>query len=400
LDYDDIIIGSGLSALGAVIGLPSRRRVLVVGGRQQGTFIRYGLSTNIPCAYSGFGGLGRFWHGVIPTGLRKNFASSTPESFARFFGRFYPRTNIETRLGEPWLFVPWKPIRPRVEWRRLCVERSECLVLSDAIANRFECSDAGVSVYTDKGKLTARRVWLAAGALHTPDLVDRSLGIQVSRRFVSDHAICYLGQVRRDELNTDLSLKIERTVDGVFFRAQYDDASEVLTTLKPARFRFKELDYGIELRTAFGLPTAHAVIKIARSMSLGMLAEALYNRTGLFSIAKLYNVYAQIVVRDAYELKDSSNPPSLRPGALHSAISNARASPCISQLMPSRLPNAYLPGIHLHHSLNLSAIMDNGINTESGPVQVIDTSIYDDIGCDHHSFKVMIAANERAMRLN
>jgi hypothetical protein len=360
--------------------------------------MRYGVAGNVPCAYSGYGGLGNFWHGVIPTGLHKNFGRSTPESFARFFGHFYPKTNIGTRLGEPWLFVPWKPIRPRAEWRRLCVERRERLALSEALALRFECGDAGVSVYTEKGKITATRLWLAAGALHTPDLLDRSLGIKVSRPFVSDHAICYMGQVRQDELDADLCPKVERTRDGVFFRAHYDDVGEALSTLKPARFRFKELDYGIELRTAFGLPTAHAAIKIARSMSLGMLAEALYNRTGFFSTAKVYSIYAQILVPDAYELNGGAKPPSSRPEALHAAIVAARHDLRVPRLMPSRRPAAYLPGIHLHHSLNLSALVASGVNTESGPIQVIDAAAYDDIGCDHHSFKVMVAAAERATR--
>ncbi|MBP8235290.1 MAG: hypothetical protein KAY22_23620, partial [Rhizorhabdus sp.] len=67
--YDDIVIGSGLTALGTVLGLPAARRVLVIAGPQDGQLSHYQAGRPAPSSYLGFGGLGRYWHGVIPTGL-------------------------------------------------------------------------------------------------------------------------------------------------------------------------------------------------------------------------------------------------------------------------------------------------------------------------------------------
>ena len=74
MDFDDIVIGSGLAALGAVLGTDAHRRVLVIGNPALGSFTYYDERQTVPCSYSGAGGLGNDWHGVIPTGWRNNSA--------------------------------------------------------------------------------------------------------------------------------------------------------------------------------------------------------------------------------------------------------------------------------------------------------------------------------------
>ena len=138
--FDEIVVGSGLSALGAVLGLPANRRVLVIGGPTRGQFVHYNHSNgnrSYPCAYLGHGGLGTYWRGVISTGGQQNFAGASAGYFETFIRRFYPNTDISDRLGKPWLFVPWRPVRPKAEWRRLKAERSDRLAFLYECVSRF-----------------------------------------------------------------------------------------------------------------------------------------------------------------------------------------------------------------------------------------------------------------------
>ena len=110
----------------------------------------------------------------------------------------------------------------------------------------------------------------------------------------------------------------QRTRDGLWFEGRYDDKDRALYTLRPARFAFKRLDHGIEQRSTFGRPTGNGFVNIVRGASLGLFAEALYNRSGLFPNARVQSVYAQINVPDAYEFRSSdgqlSHPQPRRSG--------------------------------------------------------------------------------------
>jgi hypothetical protein len=393
MDFDEIVIGSGLAALGAVLGLEGRLRVLVLCGPMQGVFSYYDDQRMVPCAYLGEGGLGNDWHGVIPTGLNRNFANADEERFASLFARFYSHSEIRSRLGQPWLFVPWRPIRPRRELARIAAGRQDRLVLVRETAQRFRIGDAGVEVITASGTHRARRIWLAAGALHTPGLLERSLGRRFSRGVVSDHALLYVGQV-----HSAPAPKVAHTRDGMFFPAQYNPVGDALYTLRPARFAFRRLDYGIEQRAVFGLPTGSLLRKIARRGSPGLLAEAFYNRFGLFAAAGIHSVYAQVLVPDGYAMGDGTVPLTARLDAIRAATDAAREAQPFDGLRVSRRPELHIPGIHLHHSLDLEAVADAGINAPGAPVQVVDASVINDVGPDHPSFKMILAANEATRR--
>jgi hypothetical protein len=60
MSFDEIVIGSGLSALGVVLGVPAHRRVLVIGGPASGQFVYYDRTRTKASAYLGHGGLGTY----------------------------------------------------------------------------------------------------------------------------------------------------------------------------------------------------------------------------------------------------------------------------------------------------------------------------------------------------
>jgi len=393
LVFDDIIIGSGLSALGTALGLAPQRRILVLAGPARGALMYYDRRRVVPCAYLGAGGLGNYWHGVIPMSLASNFGGATDAEFAALFARFYPGTPLAGRLREACLFVPWRAIRPARELARLQRHRAGTFSLCPQTADRFLWNDSGASVSTTDGThYRCRRLWIAAGCLHTPALLNRSMGKGLARECVSDHVVCYAGL-----LAAAAAPAIQRSRDGVFFPALYAPSGHTLYTRRPARFGFRRLDIGIEQRAVFGLPTGSAVAKIMRRMSAGLLAEALYNRTGLFPTASAYSVYAQTLVPDAYALTDGALPLQARTDRIAGATAEARERAPFKDLQHSLRNDLYIPGIHLHHSVDLAAMRVAGLNQQGSPVQVVDASGIASIGADFHSFKLMLLAYRRAL---
>ena len=396
--FDEIVVGSGLTALGTVLGLPANRRVLVIGGPTRGQFVYYNGDPTSPCAYLGHGGLGTYWRGVISTGGQQNLAGASAGHFNAFVRRFYPNTDISARLGKPWLFVPWRPVRPKDEWRRLKAERSDRLVFLHECVSRFTPGTRDVSVRTTSSTYRAKRMWLCAGALHSPALLDRSVERRVSRQFVSDHVLCYLGQI--DRLRTGVPPpRVQRTKDGVWFESRYDDQQRALYMLRPARFAYGRLDHAIVQRMRSSR-TGIDLQKILRSVSLGWIAEVLYNRSGLFPNARMQSVYAQITVPDAHRLHSCDTQLSLRRDVVQSFVDDVRASSVWRQQMQaSRRSDIFRPSIHLHHSVDVDALTRAGVNGPTSNVQVVDASVLRDIGADHHSFKLMVAAFQRARLL-
>lgn len=393
VDFDDLVIGSGLSALATVLGLMARpqRRIGVLCGPPAGRFTYYDARRSVPCAYLGAGGLGQHWHGVIPTGRGVRLGAASDDDFAAMFARFYPRFDIRARLGTPGTFVPWRAIRPARELRRVAAHNGR-LVLMPGLATGLRFSERGVGVDATHGPLRARRGWLAAGALHTPALL-APISPQALRGLVSDHVFCYIGQV--DGLARP---RVLRSAEGVCHPAAYDAARSALYTLRPAAFAFRRLDHGIEQRAVFGLPTGNALAKMARGLSPGLLVEAFYNRFGVFGGTGTHSVYAQLAVEDAYELRRGEAPLAARPGTIRAATDAARAAQPFAGLRASRQPAIHIPGIHLHHSLDAVVLARAGINTADSPLQVVDASVLTGIGPDHHSFAMMVAAQARARR--
>lgn len=394
--FDEIVVGSGLVALGTVLGLAPARRVLVLGGARHGPALFYDAAASVPCARLAFGGLGEYWHGVIATGGREAIGAGAAQltTLGRYF---YPGTDFESRLGQPWLFVPRRPIRPRAAWERLRAGR-DTLELRHETATRFELGNGRVTVTTGSATFEATRLWLAAGALHTPRLLAESLGVGIARATVSDHVICYLGLVAPGA-GTDQP-RVVRDAHGAWFECRYDrstnGAATSLYTVRPARFGFRRLDFGLEQRAAFGLPMGGALAKILRRASPGLVSEALFNKFGWFADAGLYSGYAQVCVSDAYEWSAADSVLRPRTASIQAAIATARAAHPWAQLTASRQPERYLPGIHLHGSVDEQALRRLAGEEPAASLRVVDASIYRGIGPEHHSFKIMAAAAARA----
>lgn len=388
--FDDLIIGSGLASLGVAYGLPVGRRVCVIAGPRKNDLQWYDESCGIPCANYGFGGLGSFWHGVIPMGLVGSSFVEDYSAFAELFHHFYP-DSIGDKLGKPWQFVPYKPIRPIIHWHRIFRSNPNWLRVT-ATADMIERKARLWTVSVGQHSFSATRIWIAAGALGTPALLDRSPSLSgCARKHVSDHVILYLGQINRRTHPAVPYPTTERSRSGIWMLGAYDTFEKGLISTKPARFSYAHLDHGIEQRAAFGLPTAGLLSKLVKAPSLGLISESLFNKFGLFPKSDILSVYAQIRVENAYHLGERLRRLTPELGNIQSAISNYRKSLIWPELTPSLRPELYIRGIHLHHSLNIDVLKQKGVlNNEN--LAIVDPSCITDIGPEHHSFKAMVRA--------
>jgi hypothetical protein len=290
------------------------------------------------------------------------------------------------------VFVPWKAVRPARELARLAGANPGRLVLLPEPAQSLALGDGAASVTGASGARSASRAWLAAGALRTPGLVE-AVCPGAARAVVSDHAFCYLGQVAGHAMPVP-----RRVPHGLLLAADYDAGATALYSRRPARFGFRRLDFGIEQRAVFGMPTGNAVAKLARRFSPGLLSEAFFNRLGWPAGGKLQSAYAQVRVADAYALGRDGRALTPRGEAIRASTDRARQAQPFPDLRPSRRPELFLPGIHLHHTLDLDALGRGGVNVPGSPLQVVDASVLEDIGPDHHSFRMMALAYRRGLQ--
>ncbi|MGY3616584.1 hypothetical protein [Bradyrhizobium sp. USDA 10063] len=387
--YDDIIVGSGLAALGTAIGLPPSRKVLVLGGPEKAELEFYGDQKSVPCSYPGFGGLGNFWHGVIPTAIGAPYARESRSEIVELFQYFYPRTSIQEKIGQPWLFVPRRPVRPRRGWARLSRERGDNLRFLPLAADRFDMGSGGPTVFAAAETFKSRRLWIAAGVVNSPQILARSISPDLRRAFISDHIICYAGQLHQHTRDHSPP-QVERASDGFWLGFEFSEDGNALLTRRPARFDYRVLDHGIEQRAVYGLPTSSAIVRLLKTTSPGLVAEGLFNKFGLFPNSPVSSVYAQVLVDDALHFPGKDAP--LSPVDNNAALAVARLSLPWRELVKTRRPDMFLRGIHLHHSIDLDALNASGLASDESTVRVVDASAISRIGPEHHSFYTMARA--------
>lgn len=391
-ELDDLIIGSGLTSLAILMGLPRGRRVKVIGGSSIGEFNYYsGLSAS-PCEYKGLGGLGNYWHGVIPVSCRSMFGQVGLDDFVSFFKFFYPSANIDKYVGSDRLFVPSKPIRPLAHIKNLLLERGDPPLVA-ALVDRVSVQSKHCIVSVGDLEIKARNVWFAAGALGTARLLGASFGANVVFSKASDHIIKYMGYVDGAD-----QVRLNKVNGGIYFPCFYSADEQRIFTLRPAHFDFKPLDQGIEHRSAFGHPASNVVSKVLRSLSPGLIMEALYNRYGIISRPARFNVYCQSRCVAAQKIDILSKPIAAENLAIQEAISLAKNTVPYKGIVLSKRDDLYLNGIHLHHTVNDFALNFLLGEDKRKRLKIVDASNVSDIGGDHHSFKLMISAYDQARK--
>lgn len=356
----------------------------------------YQGTSGVPASVRGQGGLGNFWHGVIPTSRSTAWPGHDDTQFATLFDRYYPHARIRDKLGLPFLFVPHTPIRPRTEWKRLVAEKSGTLVLMPGVARRINAAAKGMTVEADGIMHRATHVWCCAGAIGTPALMEASFGAGFARRTADDHVIGYLGIKRNAEPDDPVRPSVERVRGGMWLPSMPVADARSLLTFRPARFDFATLDAGFAKRAVFGLPARQLLARLFSGPSPGLVSEALFNKFGLFARACHFSAYTQTLVADAYGLDPATGSLSARSDVIRAAMDHARLSLVIEGLTPSERPDLFLPGIHLHHTIDARALEAAGLTGDRAALVIADASVLSNIGPEHHSFRMMAAAFGKA----
>lgn len=394
--YDDIIIGSGLTALATMLGLDPSRRIAVITGGAEDRISHYSGTQNVPLANQGFAGLGSYWHGVIPC---PHLDEDNPtENYKTLFSEFYPDHTDHFSYGSDWLFVPKRPIRPKPIWLKSQEFRGVNLTLVHTQATEVFRVGQGFQVSLAEGsKLKGTRLWLAAGTLGTAQLLRQSAPFATAvNSQVSDHLILYMGQLKRADDPNFRSAEVRRSNHGYHLKIAKEFPSSALFTKKPARFGFKKLDAGIMKRAAFGLPTKGAIGKISRSGSLGLVSEALFNKYGVFPKSSTQSVYAQVRVENAYTIETGGFSVTANSEKIEEKISNLHAEIKIASFRPSRQRQLYVNGIHLHGSVDTQKASEFGLMGMEHGCAIVDPATTTNIGHKHHSFEHMAKAHALA----
>jgi len=397
---DDIIIGAGLTGLAVVVGLDPARKVVVFTG-QDGQGLRSYPGTQTPYAHFGPGGLGAYWHGVIPLCDRTSLVEDR-DAFARLFSHFYPSSRIRPEGRANRLFVPWFPIRPTKELAALKEKRPN-LTTVDASATRIRSEAGGFVVEAGGSETRASRLWLAAGAVSTPKLLETLTGkTSTDSRMISDHIIGYAGQIPASAAVKDIMRSIRRDLAGLDIPAFYNERGDILYTIRPAMFDFATLDKGFEKRAVFGLPLSRGLAGLQGRVSPGLIAEALFNKAAIGRKAKAYSVYYQAAVPGLYALdRQSALTGPVDQDAIRVLGVRAQQEAPFANLMPSHHPERYLPGIHMHGSLDTTELKDlMTLENDAHVLHVVDSSAMSVIGPEHHSFRVMARAYSMARSLS
>lgn len=392
--FDHVIIGSGLTALATALGLGKAHSVCVVAGRNNAE-VQYYPQSSVPFTHEGWGGLGNFWHGVIPVGMPVNSLPVDAVSFADLFNYFYPGEAASGFSDQEALFVPRSPIRPLSHWTPLIAGFKRASRIGPGLVQSIsqKAQHWQVNLKDLAEPIVGKHVWLAAGAVGTPAVLSRSPELQGwEKATASDHFILSLGLIDRKLHPAIASPPVRRSRHGAWFLRDPYFPRDGLVTLRPARFAYRHLDKNVAERHLFGLPAGGILKKLAKAPSAALVSEALFNKYGLFAKARFMNAYAQVRVADAFDLNSSTSTLSMRAAVVRQALVAARLRLSFPELMPSRYPELFSHGIHLHGTIDCGfaqSMEDNGLH-------VVDASAVDNIGHTHHSFKMMAIAHARA----
>lgn len=399
--YDEIIVGSGLTSLATLLGLKenknfNKKRILVLADQQAANIKIYNSRYNIPYINSSYGGLGNFWHGVIPLNLSKRFPELSKCSLIMLLKKFYPNVHWDKFVERKKFFVPWFPIRPKVYFQQLSSQSSNLNIqYSKALVFRH-AKNKMWQVITADCVYTTNRLWLCGGTLGTAELLDRSGYESATNEFVSDHFITYVGQILKCPYRLNNIVKKRYSWQGYIFDPMILNHN-VLVTARPAFLDYKRLDFGIAQRQNFGLPVSGILGKLVRCKSPGLLCEAIFNKFGLMSASTIYNIYAQHQVPNVLERKKGVLEIKLKNNIIKFHELKIKSMLKNNICKVSKKAGISFPAIHLHNSVHKNKLIKMGIAHKNSNLQIQDASVIKNIGPEHHIFRVMATAFRNAV---
>lgn len=367
---DHCVIGGGLSALGAILGLSDlgvQNFCLIEDERDK-------LDHYFPfqiLRYLGLGGTSRYWHGVIPT------RPDQPDR-QKLFKRFFDHGPDVWKSDN--LFIPRSPIRSGQKLKNILSNNNRLSGVVKQISllnNMFE-------VTLESGeRLLARKVWCAAGVIGTLGILHRS-GWCPDSVLVGDH-ICGFSSLISAKKATALvrrSVSACHGAHGYSVPCRYSLDNKTLFTLRPARFEMLDPIRQKRGGPKFAIGRLEMIWDLIKSRSLGRLSEAVALKTGVGFLAPMYAVHFQHEYLATHRCNVANE-------TLHSIYDPKDVTSQVNRVS-TELELSSVPEQNFYYGTHLFGAQ--GVPDLPQGLHVVDATLIHSIGGGHHSFSQLVRA--------
>jgi hypothetical protein len=391
--YEEIVIGSGLTATGYVMGaIEKGKKILVISDLQSSSKsnINYYPHIKTPLYTDEHGGLGNYWHGVIPLDI---YTESELATFESFLNKFYPRVNLSGKI-ESRHFVPYCPIRPKSIFNKYIKNSSIEVKFERVIKIDFDGSKW--IIMTEKSILCAFKLTISAGAIGTARILYRSPIFKFSRfGFFSDHVIFFAGQVKSSNYDQQMLRSRSGIFPKIFSINKFN--ADIKFILRPAAFDFKLLGGNLKARNVFANSGIKLYTKLFENRSLGLINEAVYNKFGISLNTDISNIYMQVPIINSYSLDRESGSIKCIESTIKKSleIHTKFLKENLQDFVAQSHQNSWFPGIHLFRSIDYFEL--ETVKSFASSLKIVDSTVIQDIGYQHHTFKLMFDAYKTAL---
>lgn len=378
---DVIVVGGGLISLAISKALDKNnvRYVILTPSGRKNIF----STTGALFEKAFLGGNSDKWHGVISDYLSLDRVRRL--TFARFF---YPK--LQQLDGES--FVPYKPLRPQRLFAHKRVIYGRML--------RHETRKNDVVVYTTRGELIAKRIYIGIGALSLVSYVSKNYGAFSAR--IDDHRIGYLGTLKLNKSR----LSVKRSKHG-HFKPTYSISceGEVLdVSLRPAYFNWRDIEKAQRFRDIYSNSTFKIIKTILKSFNICLILEAIYNKYGIQILkTDTYHLIASRLCKGAIEFDGDSffekriDSKVVVSDAVRKEVRKTVGAVFREAEIEFCKSYGEFRGIHYLGLKSDSKVMNDFLN-QRNQVKVYSPLQYDAERSCHHSFDIMVDVFHKVCR--
>lgn len=296
--FDHVIIGKGAAALGVLEGLKSANELqntVIIDFTESKIEVTNTTNGKVKIGQIGNGGNSQLWHGVISFyNIIKHIEYKSV--FNMFFKKFYHLNNQKIESG--YSFIPFRPLRPK---KIIEKEFGNIHSINKEVIS-FKIEQNEVVVILSGEEIRTKKLWLCTGTTGTFDLLNNSGYIATEKTFFSDHLVGYFGQIQKKDIPKTFSLKPLYSVKGhfkKFHKITLTENKSLYVNLRPALFKFKNIDIANKSRDFFADSSKSIIKKLLFKFNLALVFEALYNKFGIHFHSKLYNIVGHVEVQNS-----------------------------------------------------------------------------------------------------
>ena len=290
--HKNIVVGSGLSALGVVSAFEDKKRiedVLLIHDYSSKTFHHEKSNSKRSIEYKGQGGNSNYWHSVISLFLTEKKHKKTRK---KFLSKTVSISDEEINKG--YSFIPFFPIRPVRKIKSIMGSKK---MIDDKVLLYEEQSNTSSNIiYCENQEFFSEKTFLCTGTLSTLNLLFKSNIISEKEVFLDEHLVGYFGQFTLNKKSRIESPKYN--LRGHFKKYQQIILSKdrkLFSTFRPALLKMKSLSEASKYRDFFSQQSGSIFTGLIKKLNIALLLEAVYNKFGFVPIkSNTFNITGHI----------------------------------------------------------------------------------------------------------